>query len=179
VLARPAQRDDLFTVVLEQFQNDTADYADFLLPATTFLEHTDLYLRLRPLLPATGAARALAPPGETQIERGSFSRNSPSRMGFDDACFGDSDDDMIRTLLDSDHPFVRGITLEDYWTATALCAPAWSAPAGDPFLPFANGGFGTPSGKCDFPRGVHRTTRRPWNRGIGDESLRRAVSRWS
>ena len=37
------RREDLFTVVLEQFQNDTADYADILLPATTFLEHTDLY----------------------------------------------------------------------------------------------------------------------------------------
>ena len=38
------RRPDLFTVVLEQFQNDTADYADILLPVTTFLEHTDLYL---------------------------------------------------------------------------------------------------------------------------------------
>ena len=62
------RRDDLFTVVLEQFQNDTADYADILLPATTFLEHTDLYfayghyyLQLaRPALPA---------PGEAQVER--------------------------------------------------------------------------------------------------------------
>ncbi len=67
------RRDDLFTVVLEQFQNDTADYADILLPATTFLEHTDLYLAYghyylqlaRPALPA---------PGRSPIERGSLPR---------------------------------------------------------------------------------------------------------
>src|SRR5450631_2488434 len=61
---RGLRRDDLFTVVLEQFQNDTANYADFLLPATTFLEHTDLYfayghsyLQLaRPALAAPGEA---------------------------------------------------------------------------------------------------------------------------
>ena len=53
---RGLRREDLFTVVLEQFQTDTADYADILLPATTFLEHTDLYTRLRPLLSATRAA---------------------------------------------------------------------------------------------------------------------------
>src|SRR5205085_3846709 len=60
------RRDDLFTVVLEQFQNDTADYADVLLPVTTFLEHTDLYfayghfyLQLaRPALPAPGETRS-------------------------------------------------------------------------------------------------------------------------
>ena len=59
------RREDLFTVVLEQFQTDTADYADILLPATTFLEHTDLYLAYghyylqlaRPALPAPGEAQ--------------------------------------------------------------------------------------------------------------------------
>jgi len=66
-------------------------------------------------------------------------------MGFDDACFGDSDDDMIRTLLASPHPFVRGITLEelDREHSVRLRIP-------EPFLPFANGGFGTPDGKCHF-----------------------------
>ena len=77
------RREDLFTVVLEQFQNDTADYADILLPATTFLEHTDLYfayghyyLQLaRPALPA---------PGETKSNVEIF-RLLAERMGFDDA----------------------------------------------------------------------------------------------
>src|SRR5450432_579441 len=105
------RREDLFTVVLEQFQNDTADYADILLPATTFLEHTDLYsayghyyLQLaRPALPA---------PGETKSNVEIF-RLLAQRMGFDDPCFADTDDDMIRTLLDSPHPFVKGITIEE------------------------------------------------------------------
>src|SRR5262249_25419159 len=105
------RREDLFTVVLEQFQNDTADYADILLPATTFLEHTDLYLAYghyylqlaRPVLPAPGEAKS-------NVE---IFRLLAARMGFDDACFSDSEDEMIRTLLDSPHPFVQGITLEE------------------------------------------------------------------
>ena len=139
-------RDDLFTVVLEQFQNDSADYADILLPATTFLEHTDLYfayghyyLQLaRPVLPS---------PGETKSNVEVF-RLLAERMGFADACFGDTEDDMIRTLLDSEHPFVRGITLEQLDRERSVRLQV--APPGEPFLPFANGGFGTPSGKCEL-----------------------------
>jgi anaerobic selenocysteine-containing dehydrogenase len=137
------RRDDLFTVVLEQFQNDTADYADILLPATTFLEHTDLYyawghhyLQL--------ARPALPPPEEARSNVEVF-RALAERMGFDDPCFRDSEDDMIRTLLDSPHPFVKGITLEelDREHSVRLRLPS-------PFLPFATGGFGTPDGKCHF-----------------------------
>jgi anaerobic selenocysteine-containing dehydrogenase len=137
------RREDLFTVVLEQFQNDTADYADILLPATTFLEHTDLYhsyghhyLQL--------ARPALPPPGEARPNCDVF-RALAARMGFDDPCFADSDDDMIRTLLDSSHPFVKGITLEelDRDGSVRLRLP-------QPFQPFAEGGFGTADGKCHF-----------------------------
>ena len=99
-MLRGLQRDDLFTVVLEQFQNDTADYADILLPATTFLEHTDLYLAYGHYYLATGASGA----DGARAKRSRMSRFSARwrvRMGFDDACFGDSEDDMIRTLLDS------------------------------------------------------------------------------
>jgi anaerobic selenocysteine-containing dehydrogenase len=137
------RRSDLFTVVLEQFQNDTADYADYLLPVTTFLEHTDLYyayghyyLQLaRPALPAPGEAKS-------NVE---VFRLLAQRMGFDDPCFGDTEDDMIRTLLDSPHPFVRGITLEELERErfVRLRIP-------QPFLPFAAGGFGMPGGKCHF-----------------------------
>src|SRR5580704_5492250 len=140
------RREDLFTVVLEQFQNDTADHADILLPATTFLEHTDLYLAYghhylqlaRPALPA---------PGETKSNVEVF-RLLAERMGFDDACFCDSEDDMLRTLLDSAHPFLEGITLErlDREHSVRLNVASDS----DPYLPFAQGGFGTPSGKCEF-----------------------------
>src|SRR5205807_1020535 len=104
------RREDLFTVVLEHFHTDTAAYADILLPATTFLEHTDLYLAYghyylqlaRPALPA---------PGETKSNVEIF-RLLAERMGFDDACFRESEDEMLRTLLDSGHPFIKGITLE-------------------------------------------------------------------
>jgi anaerobic selenocysteine-containing dehydrogenase len=140
------RRDDLFTVVMEQFQTDTADHADILLPATTFLEHTDLYVAYghyymqlaRPVLPA---------PGETKSNVEVF-RLLAERMGFDDACLHESEDDMIRTLLDSDHPFVKGITLEQLDREHFVRLHV--AGDGQPFLPFANGGFGTPSGKCEF-----------------------------
>lgn len=140
------RREDLFTIVLEQFQTDTADYADILLPVTTFLEHTDIYfayghyyLQLaRPALPA---------PGETKSNVEIF-RLLSERLGFDDACFRDSEDDMIGTLLDSGHPFLRGITLErldrDHFIRLNVASD------GEPFLPFAQGGFGTRSGKCEF-----------------------------
>jgi anaerobic selenocysteine-containing dehydrogenase len=79
--------DDLFTVVLEQTQTDTADYADILLPATTFLEHTDLYFAYghyymqlaRPALPAPGEARS-------NVE---VFRAMAERVGFDEPCFLD------------------------------------------------------------------------------------------
>ena len=140
------RREDLFTVVLEQFQNDTADHADILLPATTFLEHTDLYLAYghyhvqlaRPALPA---------PGETKSNVEVF-RLLAERMGFDESCFSDSEDDMLRTLLDSGHPFLEGITLERLEHEHSVRLNV--APDGEPYLPFAQGGFGTPSGKCEF-----------------------------
>jgi anaerobic selenocysteine-containing dehydrogenase len=140
------RRQDLFTVVLEQFQNDTADHADILLPSTTFLEHTDLYLAYghyylqlaRPALPA---------PGETKSNVEVF-RLLAERMGFEDACFRDSEDDMLRTLLDSAHPFLEGITLERLDREHSVRLNV--AQGAEPFLPFAQGGFGTKSGKCEF-----------------------------
>jgi len=164
---RGLRRGDLFTVVLEQFQTDTADYADFLLPATTFLEHTDLYLAYGHYYLQL-ARPALAPPGETRSNVEVF-RALASRMGFDDACFADSDDDMIRTLLDSEHPFVRGITLEELERERFVRLRV--AHNGDPFLPFAKGGFGTPSGKCEFrAESIEYTP--PVESRFGDESLR-------
>jgi anaerobic selenocysteine-containing dehydrogenase len=137
------RREDLFTVVMEQLQNDTADYADILLPSTTFLEHTDLYLAYghyylqlaRPALPAPGEAKS-------NVE---VFRLLARRMGLDEPCLQDSDDELIRAALDSQHPFVKGITLEDLDRDhfVRLRMP-------QPFQPFAQGGFGTASGKCQF-----------------------------
>lgn len=104
------QREDLFTVVIDHFVNDTARFADIVLPATTFLEHTDLYfayghyyLQLaRPAVPA---------PGECKPNTEIF-RLLARRMGFPDSCFDDTDDDLIRQALDTDSPYLAGITLE-------------------------------------------------------------------
>jgi anaerobic selenocysteine-containing dehydrogenase len=150
VVLRGLQRKDLFTVVLEQFQTDTADYADILLPATTFLEHTDVYFAYgHHYLPV--ARPALPAPGEARSNVQTF-RALALRMGFEDACFRDTEDDMIRTLLweneNSEHPFLDGITLErldrEHFVRLNV------APGNQPFLPFAQGGFGTTSGKCEF-----------------------------
>ena len=140
---RGLAREDLFTVAAEQFQTDTADWADILLPATTFLEHTDLYsayghyyLQLaRPAVPPAGEAKS-------NVE---IFRLLAARMGFQEPCFAESEDDMIRGLLASGHPFLEGITLErlEREHFVRLNLP-------QPFLPFAAGGFGADSGKCDF-----------------------------
>jgi anaerobic selenocysteine-containing dehydrogenase len=160
------QREDLFTVVLEQFQTDTADYADILLPATTFLEHTDLYL-------AYGhyhlqlARQVVDRPGEVRSNVDVF-RELAERMGFEDPCFKDSEDDMIRALLNSGHPFLEGITIErlDREHSVRLNVSA----EGTPFLPFAEGEFGTASRKCelDVPDYVP-----PAESRFGDVSLRK------
>jgi anaerobic selenocysteine-containing dehydrogenase len=157
-------RDDLFTVVLEQFRTDTADYADILLPATTFLEHTDLYYAYGHYYLQL-ARPALAAPGEAKSNVEVF-RLLAARLGFDDDCFRESEDDMIRTLLDSPHPFVRGITLEqlDREHFVRLRLP-------DPFLPFAQGGFGTASGKCQF-RAETLDYTPPVESRHGDQALR-------
>lgn len=104
------RRGDLFTVVIDHFVNDTARFADIVLPATTFLEHTDLYFAYghyylqmaRPAVPA---------PGECKSNVEIF-RLLAQRLGFDDPCFRDTEDDMIRQALETDSPYLSGITLE-------------------------------------------------------------------
>jgi anaerobic selenocysteine-containing dehydrogenase len=141
---RGFHRDDLFTVVLEQFPTDTADVADIVLPVTTFLENTDLFLAYGHYY-LQFARPALDPPGECRSNVEIF-RRLALRMGFDDACFHDTEDDMIRTLLGSGHPFLEGITLDRLEREHSVRLNV--APAGDPYLPFAEGNFGTPDGKC-------------------------------
>ncbi|MCU1261321.1 MAG: molybdopterin oxidoreductase [Bryobacterales bacterium] len=164
---RGLKRDDLFTVVLEQFQTDSADYADILLPVTTFLEHTDLYyayghyyLQLaRPTLPA---------PGECLSNLEIF-RRLAARMGFTDSCFAETEDDMIRGLLDTAHPFLQGITLEQLDREHSVRLKV--STAGEPWLPFADGNFGTASGKCEF-RAESLVYEPPVESRHGDPALR-------
>jgi anaerobic selenocysteine-containing dehydrogenase len=140
---RGLRREDLFTVVLEQVQTDTADYADILLPVTTFLEHTDLYLAYGHYYVQL-ARPALSAPGETKPNVEIF-RLLAKAMGFTDPCFSDSEDDMIRQTLDSGHQFLEGVTLErlERERFVRLNLP-------DPFLPFSSGKFATASGRVDL-----------------------------
>jgi anaerobic selenocysteine-containing dehydrogenase len=128
-------RDDLFTVVLEHFQTDTADYADFVLPAKTQLEHWDVHtsyghtdvLLNRP---------AIAPLGEARPNTEVF-RELARRMGFAEPCFADDDLTLCRTAFGDRVDFQR--LLDQGYASLAL-----------PEAPFAQGGFPTPSGKCEF-----------------------------
>ncbi len=128
-------REDLFTVVLEHFQTDTADYADYLLPATTQLEHWDVHLAYghtdvllnRP---------ALAPQGQARSNAQIF-RDLAARMGFAEPCFAESDEQLCRQAYGSAVDF--DLLLEQGFASLPM-----------PDAPFAEGGFPTPSGKCEF-----------------------------
>jgi anaerobic selenocysteine-containing dehydrogenase len=106
-------------------------------------------------------------PGETRSNVEVF-RELAQRLGFDDQCFNDSEDDMIRALLSSAHPFLEGITLErlDREGSVRLNVSA----EGAPYLPFAQGQFGTPSGKCEMDVPDYTP---PVESRFGDESLRK------
>ena len=134
-------REDLFTVVLEHFQTDTADYADYILPATTQLEHWDIHasyghtdiLLNRP---------AITPMGECKTNTDIF-RALAKRMGFTEPCFEEDDETLCRTAFgptqDMQELFGQGFT--------HLKSPSGQAL---PDAPFAEGKFPSPSGKCEF-----------------------------
>ncbi len=137
------KREDLFTVVHEIFQTDTADYADILLPATTQLEQFDVHKAYGHLYVMLNQP-AIEPLGEAKPNSEVF-RLLAERMGFKEECFQDSDQEIARQAISSAHPRMQGISLE------ALQEHGWmrlNVPA--VFAPFAEGGFPTPSGKCEF-----------------------------
>jgi anaerobic selenocysteine-containing dehydrogenase len=136
-------REDLFTVVMDHFQTDTADYADIVLPATTQLEHYDVHKSYGHLY-VLGNNPAIAPLGES-LPNSEVFRRLAARMGFDEPCFRDSDEDICRTALASSSPRMNGIEWERLKQAgwQKLDVPAR-------FAPFAQGGFPTPSGKCEL-----------------------------
>ncbi len=128
-------REDLFTVVIEHFQTDTADHADIILPATTQLEHWDVHssyghtdvLLNRPAIAPVGQARP-----NTEVFRG-----LAQRMGFDEPCFNDSDEALCRQA------FGDAVDFQQLLNQGFATLPVVDAP-------FAQGAFPTPSGRCEF-----------------------------
>jgi Anaerobic dehydrogenases, typically selenocysteine-containing len=160
-------REDLFTVVLEQFQTDTADYADLLLPVTMFLEHADLY-RAYGHYYLQMCRAALPAPGETRSNVEIF-RLLAAQMGFEDDCFGDSDDLLMEAALGSGSPFLKDISLNRLDREGSVRLNLGEP--GQPFQPFANGGFRTRAGKFEF--GAESLQfRAPAESRNGDEDLR-------
>ena len=167
---RGLKRPDLFTVVHEQFFTDTTDYADMVLPATTFFEHRDLttaygtyFLQI--------SNQAVAPLGQCRPNVEVF-RALAERMGFQEDCFRETVDEMIDLALDTENPWLQGITRERLArepfirlnfaesTSASISASAagsrlrtsgeQSSAAYEPFLPFAHGNFRTASGKAEL-----------------------------
>ncbi|MFO1062260.1 MAG: molybdopterin-dependent oxidoreductase [Pirellulales bacterium] len=103
-------REDLFTVVLEHFQTDTADYADLLLPATTFLEHPDLYTSYGHY--HLQWAEPVLPPLDECRPNSWYFQQLALRMGFTDEVFGWTAEQMATELLRSNNPYLAGITLD-------------------------------------------------------------------
>jgi anaerobic selenocysteine-containing dehydrogenase len=136
-------RPDLFAVVLDIFMTDTADYADIVLPATTQLEHYDVHKSYGHLYVLANNP-AIAPVGEAKPNSEVF-RLLAKKMGFTEACFDDTDEDLCRQALGSGAPRMRGIEWD------SLKERGWQRLAvPEVYAPFAEGGFLTPSGKCEF-----------------------------
>ncbi len=161
-------RSDLFTVVHEQFFTDTTNFADILLPATTFFEHKDIqtayghyYLQV--------SNPAIAAPGECRSNVQVFSELA-QRMGFEEPCFQETADELIDRALESDDPWLKGLTRDRLERGPVRLnfesgSKADKAKAGNgivsqpntasvpknghrPFLPFAEGGFPTHNGRA-------------------------------
>jgi anaerobic selenocysteine-containing dehydrogenase len=135
MVAKGFAREDLFTVVMEHFQTDTADYADYVLPATTQLEHWDVqgsYGHTDVLLNRP----AIEPVGEAKSNSEIF-RLLAKAMGFNEPCFSENDLSLCRTAVGSEIDF------------EALLAHGFVA-LNVPDAPFAQGAFPTPSGRCEF-----------------------------
>ncbi|TDB99194.1 molybdopterin oxidoreductase family protein [Nonomuraea longispora] len=142
-IKRQLAREDLFTVVMEQFSTDTVDYADIVLPATMQTEHMDLHAGYGHLYLLWNEP-AGPPPGECLSTTETF-RRLARHMGMTEPSLYDSDVELAEQLLSSGHPSLEGISLD------RLRKEGWvrmNYPR--PFAPFADG-FPTPSGRLRFP----------------------------
>ena len=133
-VARGFAREDLFTVVLEHFLTDTADHADYVLPATTQLEHWDAHTAYGHTYALLNEP-AVRPLGQARSNAEIF-RQLAARMGFAEPCFADTDEAMA-----------RGAFVAERVSSSALQAQGWAKLA-IPDAPFAEGGFPTAGGKA-------------------------------
>ncbi len=151
---RGMARPDLFTVVHDLFFNDTTDYADYILPATTFLEHTDIqgayghyFVQL--------SNQAIEPPGEARSNVWLFGQLA-QWMGFTDDCFRDTEEQLIRQALavgldgHSTNAGMEHISLEDLKEQGHIPLAFHREPDTAPFMPYSSGKLPTPSGKIEF-----------------------------
>jgi anaerobic selenocysteine-containing dehydrogenase len=151
---RGLQRADLFTVVHEQFFTDTTDYADYVLPATTFLEHTDLqgayghyFVQL--------SQQAIEPVGEARSNVWLFSQLAQS-LGFTEPCFLDNAEEMVAQALALDaggystNAGMEHISLEDLKRQGHVPLGFHRDPEHSPFLPYTQGTLATPTGKIEL-----------------------------
>lgn len=139
------KREDLFTVVSELFITDTARYADLLLPATMQAEQLDLMVTWGHLYVMLNQP-AILPPGEC-VPNVELFRRLARTMGFEDEHWSLSDEEMILRSYDWSSPVMHGITLDRLKERGYM-----RLNVGLPHerKPHAEGGFKTPSGKCEF-----------------------------
>ncbi len=136
-------REDLFTVVHEIFQTDTADYADIVLPATTQLEQFDVHKAYGHVYVLANNP-AIAPLGEAKPNSEVF-RLLAARMGFTDPCFSETDEEIGAQAFNYEHERMQTI---DFATMKSQGWQRLNVP--ERYAPFAEGNFPTPSGKCEF-----------------------------
>ena len=137
------EREDLLTIVLEHFVTDTARYADYVFPATTALENWDVltswgtpYLNIN--------EPAIDPIGESKTNT-EFFRLLSRAMGFKDNYLYQDDLEVVKSIFNTDHPYMEGITFESLRDSGSA---RYNIP--DPWIPHAQGNFKTASGKCEF-----------------------------
>jgi anaerobic selenocysteine-containing dehydrogenase len=133
-VVRGFAREDLFTVVLEHFMTDTADHADYVLPATTQLEHLDVHTSYGHTYAMINEP-AVAPLGDAKPNTQIF-RELAARMGFTDPCFRDDDEALARVAFKREHVDFDRLRAQG-WVKLPL-----------PDAPLADGRFPTADGRC-------------------------------
>ena len=136
-------REDLFTIVHDLFVTETARYADYVLPATSQIEHLDLSPAWGHLYLALNQP-AIPPRGES-VSNTELFRRLAAALGRTEPYLFESDESMLRAALASGHPWLEGITYErlrEEGYVRLNCPDDWR--------PFADGGFPTPSGKAEL-----------------------------